>query len=97
MARTTATHEELEEAQVDERTVERLRRRSKSVADREVERALGRLEAHGDLTAGQRGAVRELADGIVESLVAAPAETVAATQEADDDALAAVLDLFDPE
>lgn len=86
-----------EEEPAGEQVVERVRRRSEAVADREVERALGRLEARGDLTPDQRRAVRALADGIVESLVAAPAETVAAARDADEDALAAVVDLFDPD
>lgn len=76
---------------------ERVRTSATELAAAEVEEALRKLEARGDLTAGQRRAVRELADGIVESLVASPARTVQAARAADDEALEAVLELFDPE
>jgi glutamyl-tRNA reductase len=74
-----------------------VRRRSEAVADREVQQALRKLEARGDLTEGQQRAVREMADGIVESLVAAPARTVEAARAADDETLQTVVDLFDPD
>jgi glutamyl-tRNA reductase len=74
-----------------------VRRRSEAVADREVQQALRKLEARGDLTEGQQRAVREMADDIVESLVAAPARTVEAARAADDETLQTVVDLFDPD
>lgn len=75
---------------------DRVRRRSESIAHREVERALRMLEARGDLTDAQRCVVRDLADGIVESLVASPARTVEAADAADDEILRTVVELFDP-
>ena len=90
---------ERQDGGIEERpaVVEEVRERAAGLADREVEEALRKLEARGDLTGGQRRAVHELADAIVESLVAAPARTVEAAQAADDEAVRTVVELFDPE
>lgn len=84
-------------SRVEGDVADRVRGRSEVIADREVERALRTLEARGDLTEGQRRAVREMADGIVESLVATPARTVEAAGAADDEALRTVVELFEPD
>jgi glutamyl-tRNA reductase len=85
------------QADVASDVADSVRLQSERVADREVQQALRKLEARGDLTAGQQRAVQEMADGIVESLVAAPARTVEAAREADDETLRTVVDLFDPD
>jgi hypothetical protein len=85
------------QADVASDVADSVRLQSERVADREVQQALRKLEARGDLTAGQQRAVREMADDIVESLVAAPARTVEAAREADDETLRTVVDLFDPD
>lgn len=52
--------------------VEQIRAEAAAVRDRQVEHALSRLDADGDLSAAQRAAVETLADRLVERLVAVP-------------------------
>jgi len=93
---TDATAREERDAEPDARDVgERVRRRGEAIADREVDVALRKLEARGDLSDRQRSAVRAMADGIVDALVAEPARTAARAD--DEETLRTVVDLFDPD
>jgi len=64
-------HEASEPPTVDE-AVGRIRGRATAIRDRELETALTKLEASGDLSSADREAVAGLADRLVEELVAVP-------------------------
>ncbi|WP_459192151.1 glutamyl-tRNA reductase [Halosimplex sp. J119] len=63
-----------------------IRDRATAIRDREVETALAKLDAHGDLSAEDREAVAALADRLVARLIAVPAEGLqaAAAEEGGD-------------
>jgi glutamyl-tRNA reductase len=64
---------------------------------REVRRALHRLESHGELTATQRETVEDLADALVNQLLAAPTRSLRdAAAEDDWETIDTALRLFDP-
>ncbi|EMA66782.1 glutamyl-tRNA reductase [Halorubrum aidingense JCM 13560] len=68
------------------------------VKAREVDRALSRLEAHGDLNAAQRETVEDLADALVGQLLAAPTRSLRdAAGEDDWETIRTALRLFDPD
>ncbi|MCU4801901.1 hypothetical protein OB920_16090 [Halobacteria archaeon HArc-gm2] len=64
-----------------ESELRQVRERAETIRDEEVARAYSRLAARGDLTPEERAAVAELADRIVEELLAAPARGVAGAAE----------------
>jgi glutamyl-tRNA reductase len=77
---------------------DRLRRRGVAVRRRELDEALCRLEAHGELTDDQRRAVRALADGIVDGVLAPPRAALEGDGPVDERRAArTVTRLFDPE
>ncbi|MFB6135480.1 MAG: glutamyl-tRNA reductase [Halobacteriaceae archaeon] len=64
---------------------------------RELDTAVSRLEAHGDLTEEQRQVVESLADALVSQLLAAPTESIREAAAADDwRTIDTALRLFDP-
>lgn len=66
--------------------------------DREVEAALSKLDAHGELTDEQRAVVEAMADSIVSKLLAAPTKSLREAAGRDDWAtINSALRLFDPE
>jgi glutamyl-tRNA reductase len=68
------------------------------VKAREVDRAISRLEAHGDLNAAQRETVEDLADALVGQLLAAPTRSLRdAAGEDDWETIRTALQLFDPD
>ena len=71
----------------------RLRACGHLIARREVERAVAKLEARGELTDAQRLAVEAMAHRIVESVLESP--TDAADGEVDSETAGAVMALFD--
>lgn len=77
-------------------TIERITARGEQIRRRELETALDGLQAHGDLTPGQRAAVETLSTTLVEELLAVPVEAIERAPE-DDEALAACLRLFPPD
>jgi glutamyl-tRNA reductase len=75
--------------------VERIRKHATAVRDAEVETALAKLDADGDLSATEREAVERLADGLVDSLLAVPEESLhAAAAAGDDETVETALELF---
>ncbi|WP_415381312.1 glutamyl-tRNA reductase [Halosimplex sp. TS25] len=77
----------------------RIRDRAAEIREREVETALAKLDARGDLSEDDREAVEALADRLVARLIAVPAEGLqaAADDEADDEsgrAAETALELF---
>lgn len=75
--------------------IDRIERRGERIRRRELETAIDRLEAHGDLTPGQRAAVEELSTGLVDELLAVPRDAI---QRADgEESLAVALRLFAPD
>ncbi len=65
---------------------------------REVDRAVSRLEAHGELNDEQRTTVEDLADSLVGQLLAAPTRSLRdAAGEDDWETIRTALKLFDPE
>jgi glutamyl-tRNA reductase len=101
------------EAMVDEefeRLLEQFKRRraddviatmyesAERVKERELEAALSKLAAHGDLTDDQREVVASLADALVGQLLAAPTKSLRdAAAEDDWTTIDTALQLFDPE
>lgn len=69
-----------------------LRERAADVREAEVEMALATLSARTDLTDAEEAALREMADRIVDGVMAEPD---AALARADDDVVRCVVDLFD--
>ena len=68
------------------------------VKAREVERAVSRLEAHGEVSDEQRETVEDLADSLVGQLLAAPTRSLRdAAGEDDWETIRTALKLFDPE
>ena len=68
------------------------------VKAREVDRAMTKLEAQGDLTDAQRETVQSLADALVGQLLAAPTHSLRdAAGEDDWETIRTALELFDPE
>ncbi|WP_193309083.1 glutamyl-tRNA reductase [Halorubrum halophilum] len=68
------------------------------VKAREVDRAVSKLEAQGDLTDEQRETVEDLADALVGQLLAAPTRSLRdAAGEDDWETIRTALQLFDPE
>ncbi|EMA64610.1 glutamyl-tRNA reductase [Halorubrum lipolyticum] len=69
----TETASDRTEPPIDpDRLRRRLRRRSAEIRGRELEEAVTRLEARGDLTEEQRETVRELGSALVGELIGAP-------------------------
>jgi glutamyl-tRNA reductase len=67
------------------------------VKSREVETALSKLEAEGDLTPEQRAIVESLADALVSQLLSAPTKTLRDAAERDDwSTINTALQLFEP-
>ncbi|CDK41081.1 glutamyl-tRNA reductase [Halorubrum sp. AJ67] len=68
------------------------------VKARELDRAMSKLEAQGDLTEAQRETVEDLADALVGQLLAAPTRSLRdAAGEDDWETIRTALRLFDPE
>jgi len=68
------------------------------VKTRELETAIDKLEARGDLTEGQREAVQSMADALVGQLLAAPTKSLREAAAEDDwTTISTALQLFDPE
>jgi glutamyl-tRNA reductase len=68
------------------------------VKDRELRKAVEKLEAHGELTDDQREAVESLADALVGQLLAAPTRSLREAAAEDDwTTIDTALQLFDPE
>ena len=94
------TPEETAAGPTPEEAIDRITERAGTVRDREVETAIARLEARGDLSAAEREAVERLADRLVARLVAVPERALRAAEEgaeaAEEGAEAAetALDLF---
>jgi len=79
---------------VDE-SVERISERGQEVRDREVERALTRLDAQGDLSPADREAVERLADRLLGRLLAVPERSLrVAADEGDEETVETALELF---
>ena len=74
----------------------RLRARSHLLARREVEQALAKLDARGELTDAQRLIVEAMAHRIAESVLEPPTEALA-TGDPDPETTRAVRALFEPE
>jgi glutamyl-tRNA reductase len=75
----------------------RIRERASEVRDREVETALAKLDARGDLPEDDREAVERLADRLVARLLAAPERGLRAAAEGNDhdpETVATALSLF---
>jgi|GEM_PF-1384560 len=70
--------EKSESPTVDE-AVGRIRGRATAIRDRELETALSKLEASGELSPEDREAVADLADRLVEELVAVPESSLRET------------------
>jgi glutamyl-tRNA reductase len=64
----------------DEPELAAIRARASTVRDEQVERALRRLEARGELTPERREAIERLADRLVDRLVAVPEAGIAAAE-----------------
>lgn len=71
--------------------------RGEAIRRRELETALDRLEAQGELTPGQQAAVEELSERIVEELLAVPVDAIERAPGSDTEALEVALRLFAPE
>lgn len=63
--------------------VARIRDRAATIRDREVETALAKLDARGDLSTADRGAVEAMADRLVARLVAVPERRLEAAASPD--------------
>ncbi|MEF8862509.1 MAG: hypothetical protein V5A29_16200 [Haloarculaceae archaeon] len=87
--------EEQYKRQCAEAVVTALDRDAERIKHREVEEAIGRLEARRDLGDVERDAVEELADSIVEEFLAAPSESL--RQTPDWATVHTALQLFEPE
>lgn len=72
-----------------------IRARANAIASRELEAAIDRLEANGDLSCAQRAAVEAMTDRITGRLIATPARVLAETR--DEAVLATTVRLFDPD
>ncbi len=69
-----------------------------ALKERELSRALSRMEAHGDVSEDQREVVASLADALVSRLLAAPTKSLRdAAAEDDWTTINTALQLFDPE
>ena len=76
--------------------VERVRDRAAAIRDRELETALAKLDARGDLSPAEREAVARLADRLVDGLLAAPERRLRAAADRDDaETVEAALELFE--
>ncbi len=72
--------------------------KAERIKERELQQALSRLEARGDLPPAQQEAVESMADAIVSSLLADPTtELRDAAEAADNRTLRTAVDLFDPD
>jgi glutamyl-tRNA reductase len=84
---------------VDE-ALAQIRARGESVRERELETALGRLDAHHDLSAAERAELERLSRRLVEQLLAVPERGLREAAESDDaaadddDTAATALELF---
>lgn len=74
-----------------EEMLRRVRERAEQLRRREVETAIRKLEARGEVTEGQREAIDEMTEGIVEGLLSTP-ET--AMREADERTLRAAMRVY---
>lgn len=71
------------------RAIDHIERRADEIRTEHVQRALRRLEAHGDLTDEQRAAVETLGERLVDRLVEPPRRSLRAGEEGDDAAATA--------
>lgn len=79
-----------------EAVLRRIRREAEAIRREEVSEAVDRLAAEGTVTAKRRRALEELSRRIVDSLFAAPAETLRGAERRDDrEAVEAARRLFD--
>jgi len=76
-------------------TRRRLRTRSERIRRRELDEALSRLDARGDLTDEQRAIVRQLSVRITDRIIAAPELYLAAATDRDRSVVRPVVNLFD--
>jgi len=65
--------------------VRRIRERATAVRNEEVETAITKLDAGGEVSEADREAVERLADRLVERLLAVPEESLRAAAAADDE------------
>jgi len=73
----------------------RIRARGEEIRREELDRALSKLDAEGDLTPAQRRAVEEMTENVVDALLETP--TAAIERAEDPETLAAARAVFDPE
>jgi glutamyl-tRNA reductase len=82
-------------ASTEEAAVARIRERASAVREGEVETALAKLDANGDLSDAERETVERLADRLVESLLTVPESSLRAAAAADDEeTVETALELF---
>jgi len=74
---------------------EQLRVHTEQIKQRELDEALSKLEARGELSAAQREVVTQLADEITDQIVAAPAATLEESFERDERVARTVIRLFE--
>jgi len=77
-----------------EAAIARIRDRGTTVRDRELETALSQLEARGDPSPADREAVADLADRLVEALLAVPESGLREGDEVDAETVETALELF---
>jgi len=79
----------------EEAAVTRIRDRASAIRDGEVETALAKLDANGDLSDAERETVERLADRLVENLLAVPESSLRAAAADDDvETVETALELF---
>ena len=80
-----------------EAAIAAIHEKGERIKRREIEQALRELEPTDDAADGRREAVEELADTIVDQLLAVPVTSLRPAAEDDPAAIDAALELFDPE
>jgi glutamyl-tRNA reductase len=71
-----------------------IRRRSELLKRREVDQAVNKLRIRGEFTESKREIIEEMADAIVDGVLAAP-ESVLEQASSDEDAVETAIELFD--
>ncbi|EMA42547.1 glutamyl-tRNA reductase [Halococcus morrhuae DSM 1307] len=80
-----------------ERAIERLHAHADRIEQRELRTALTKLDQHGTLTDAQRAIVVDMADALVDELLAPPTQSLRNASSTDRSDVRTALELFDPD
>jgi glutamyl-tRNA reductase len=79
-----------------ERTIEQLHAHADRIEQRELRTAFTKLEQYGTLTDAQRAVIVDMADTLVDELLAPPTQSLRNTSSTDHSDVRTALELFDP-